>query len=32
LNVNPGKLVEEGDVLAKLDRISALQEAVENAG
>ncbi len=31
LNVNPGKLVEEGDVLAKLDRISALQEAVENA-
>ncbi len=31
LNVNPGNQVEEGDVLAKLDRISALQEAVENA-
>lgn len=31
LTVNPGNQVEEGDVLAKLDRISALQEAVENA-
>jgi HlyD family secretion protein len=31
LNVNAGNLVEEGDVLAKLDRISALQEAVESA-
>lgn len=31
LNVNPGKSVEEGDVLAKLDRISTLQMNVENA-
>jgi HlyD family secretion protein len=31
LNVNPGKSVLEGDVLAKLDRIAALQMDVENA-
>jgi HlyD family secretion protein len=31
LTVNPGNQVEEGDVLAKLDRISALEEAVESA-
>jgi HlyD family secretion protein len=31
LNVNPGKSVSEGDILAKLDQISTLQEAVENA-
>jgi HlyD family secretion protein len=31
LNVNPGNTVEEGDVLAKLDRISALEEAVQSA-
>ncbi len=31
LYVNPGKSVEEGDVLAKLDRISTLQMNVENA-
>jgi HlyD family secretion protein len=31
LNVNPGKQVEEGDILAKLDQISALKEAVETA-
>lgn len=31
LNVNPGKSVEEGDVLARLDKISALQLNVEKA-
>jgi HlyD family secretion protein len=31
LNVNPGNQVAEGDVLAKLDRIAALQETVETA-
>ncbi len=31
LNVNPGKSVAEGDVLAKLDRIAALQMNVESA-
>lgn len=31
LNVNPGKSVEEGDVLARLDKISTLQLNVEKA-
>jgi RND family efflux transporter MFP subunit len=31
LNVNPGNLVTEGDVLAKLDRISALEMNVDSA-
>ncbi len=31
LNVNPGNLVEEGDVLAKLDRIASLELNVKNA-